>query len=246
MIAENMMTTSSSSPNASSSSSTSAGLQLGRTRGNRGRVAAGRLVGIAKVKSPREKIATEDRTDNSLCKLLKAVGHVRVKDQPRTIKLQVELLVDYLGKISLEDLASVLVFDFITVLEWLNTINSQTNVNRRNYPLEFKVSLKALCSDEGISSVHDAAVAAGLFTKPDTKPVYKSLSEAMEEIDRLKGIIKARDAEIEALKNPPYVNLANTNLDTQHDGDLDEAGGSFTTEDTGALSFGEMQALMNL
>ena len=62
----------------------------------------------------------------------------------------------------------------------------------------------------------------------------------------MNAIIKARDAEIEALKNPPYVNLANTNLDTQHDGDLDEAGGSFTTEDTGALSFGEMQALMNL
>eukprot|EP00321_Phaeocystis_globosa_P000020 CAMPEP_0118828598 /NCGR_PEP_ID=MMETSP1162-20130426/19000_1 /TAXON_ID=33656 /ORGANISM="Phaeocystis Sp, Strain CCMP2710" /LENGTH=230 /DNA_ID=CAMNT_0006759627 /DNA_START=57 /DNA_END=749 /DNA_ORIENTATION=+ len=230
------MTTSTSSPNASSTSSTTAGLG-----------AAGlRPVGIVKIKSSREKIASEDRTDNSFCKLLKAVGHVRTKDQPRTIKLQVELLVDYLGKLSLEDFPSMLVSHLITVLEWLNTINSQTNVNRRDYPLEFKVSLKALCSDEGISSVHDAAVAAGLFTKPAAKPVYKSLREAVEEIERLKSIIKAKDAEIEALKNPPYVNLANTNLDTQHDGDLDEAGGSFTTEDTGALSFAEMQALMNV
>ena len=193
-------------------------------------------MGIAKVKSPREKIATEDRTDNSFCKLLKAVGHVRAKDQPRTIKLQVELLVDYLGKLSSADLPSVLMNHLITVLEWLSTINSQTNVNRRDYPQEFKVSLKALCSDEGISFVHDAAVAAGLFTKPATKPVYNSLGEVVEEIDRLKSIIKARDAEIEALKNRPYVNLANTNLDTQHVGDLDEEGGSFTTEDTGALS----------
>ena len=107
-------------------------------------------------------------------------------------------------------------------------------------------SLKALCSNEGISFVQDAAVAAGLFTKPATKPVYNSLGEAVEEINRLQSIIKARDAEIEALKNRPYVNLANTNLDTQDDGDLDEAGGSFTTEDTGALSFAEMQAQMNV
>ena len=184
---------------------------------------------------PRRQIASEDRTDNCFCKLLKAVGHVRAKDQPRTIKLQVELLVDYLGKLSWEDLPAVLVFHLINVLEWLNTINSQVNVNRRDYPLEFKESLKALCSDEGIFFVQKAAVAAGLFTKPATKPVYKSLGEAVEEIERLKSIIKAKDAEIEALKNPPYVNLANTNLDTQHDGDLDEAGGSFTTEDTGML-----------
>ena len=51
----------------------------------------------------------------------------------------------------------------------------------------------------------------------------------------MNSIIKAKDAEIEVLKNRPYVNLANTNLDTQHDGDLDEEAGSFTTEDTGML-----------
>ena len=236
MITENLMTTSTSSPSSSISSSTTAGLQLGR-RARGGNCAAGRRpVGIAKIKSSREKIATEDRTDNCFCKLLKALGHVRAKDQPRTIKLQVEWLVNYLEKLSWEDLPAVLLMDLITVLEWLNTINSQANVNRRDYPLEFKASLKALCSDEGISFVHDAAVAAGLFTKPATKPVYNSLGEVVEEIDRLKSIIKARDAEIEALKNRPYVNLANTNLDTQHVGDLDEEGGSFTTEDTDALS----------
>jgi hypothetical protein len=144
----------------------------------------------------------------------------------------------------------VLVLDLITVLKWLTAINSQENVNRRDYPQNFKESLKALCSDDGISFIHNAAVAAGLFTNPATKPVYNSLSEAVEEIGRLRriikekdaiieekdAIIKDRDAEIEELMNGLCDSLANTNLDAQDDGDLDnfldEEGSSFTTEDT--------------
>ena len=113
-------------------------------------------------------------------------------------------------------------------------INSQANVNRREYPLEFKASVKSLCSNESISFVHDAAVTAGLFTKPATKPVYNSLGEAMEEIGRLQriiqdkdGTIKDKDEEIEALNIRIEMCPIVINLDAQH-GDLDEEGGSFT------------------
>ena len=259
-----------------------AGLQLGR----QARAATGRrfmpakgVVGISKTKSAkpaRVTIPTEDRTDNSFSKLLKAAGHVRTKDQPRTIEFQVKWLVHYLGQLTCDEhlpaeTPAMFVLDLVTVLEWLTAINSQENVNRRDYPQNFKASLKALCSDDGLSFIHNAAVAAGLFTKPATKPVYNSLSEAVEEIGRLRriikekdaiieekdAIIKDRDAEIEELMNGLCDSLASTNLDAQDDGedgssfttedtdgDLDEEGSSFPTEDTGFSPLLLMGALM--
>jgi len=183
--------------------------------------------------SPRVKIESSDRMDNCFDKLLKAVGHIRTKHQARTVKFKVNQLVHDLGMLHFGNILSGFMLAFLVVLKELKTLNTQANLNRALYTAEFKTSLKTLCSDQGISILKAAAESAGLFIKPDTKPI-RSLEEADEEIKSLKRALKKKDEQLEAIiKANSFVNLAN--LPLMQLGDLDEDA-SFTTEDTGMVS----------
>ena len=136
-------------------------------------------------------IPSTDRVDNNFDCLLKVLGHKhkRNKSLPRDINSIRSLLADYLGKVckflDFENLDLRFTTAYHKVCAELESLNSKS-INRAPYTEEFKASLRTLClcSNESISPLTSAAESAGLFTKPNTKPV-RSLEEAEEKIKSL-------------------------------------------------------------
>ena len=115
-----------------------------------------RGAGIAKKSSSsREHVATEDRVDNNLDKVLKTMGYARNSSHSRKMDFKAVLMVGFLHRITRSALAQEDpqfsdAYD-IVLTKMSGVVHAYAhNAHRINYSSHFKWALKLLASDEGV------------------------------------------------------------------------------------------------
>lgn len=151
-------------------------------------------------KPPRAKMNPEDRTDNHLSAIMQAMGYRRVKGSSRSVSTRVRWLVQHTGllceHLSEAGMTAGFSQDLNVLHCGLQELSEQVDVRRRAYAEDWKDALKSLITPEGDAFLRTASLAAGFYANPPGQvPTFGTMEEAMQEIARLRRVIKRKNKE---------------------------------------------------